>query len=205
MPVPIRSRSAPAQRCGALLAAALAAALGGCVSFGAKPPASLMTLDATASPAVGSGGAITPGSTVTVAIPAFPQELATARVPVHTGSSVTYVKDAAWIDVPARLFRNLLAETITARTGRATLDARDYHLAPGTRLGGRLQAFGLDATAMAAVVTYDAMLENDGKPLQKRRFEARASVGSVSPASARMALNQAANQVAAEVADWVGR
>ena len=39
----------------------------------------------------------------------------------------------------------------------------------------------------------------------KRRFEARVPVSAIEPAPVGVALNQAANQVAAEVADWIGK
>lgn len=188
-----------------LLALLGAAALAGCVSFGPKPPPSLMTLEPATAPASGTGGTVGENSAVTVIVPSYPQELATARVPVRTGTAVAYLKGVGWIDVPAKLFRALLADTITARTGRATLDEHEYHLAPGPRLGGRLVAFGFDASAMAAVVTFDALLQQADQPLRTQRFEARVPVSAISPASARAALNQAANQVAVQVADWVGR
>jgi len=39
--------------------------------------------------------------------------------------------------------------------------------------------------------------------VEKRRFEARVPVAAIDAVSAGTALNQAANQVAAEVATWV--
>ena len=45
----------------------------------------------------------------------------------------------------------------------------------------------------------------DGNVVEKRRFEARVPVSAIEPGPAGIAINQAANQVAAEVADWVGR
>jgi cholesterol transport system auxiliary component len=41
--------------------------------------------------------------------------------------------------------------------------------------------------------------------VEKRRFEARVPVSAIDAASAGAALNDAANQVAVEVADWVGK
>ena len=109
-----------------LAVALLAPMLAGCVSFGEKPPPTLMTLDAATSAPVGEGSVVTENSAVTVFAPTVPQELASARVPVHTaGAQVAYLKCARCIDVPSRLFRNLLAETITVRTGRAVLEPRD--------------------------------------------------------------------------------
>ena len=189
-----------------VIPAAAALALSGCLSFGATPPPTLMTLNAAAPEAVGTGGIVPANSAVTLFTPTVPQELASARVPVRSSTTqFAYIKGAQWIDVPARLFRSLLAETVTARTGRAVLEARDYHLSPGPRLSGRLVAFGVDAAGPTAVVTYDAIIQRDDKAIETKRFESRVPIASVTVAPARNGLNQAANDVATQVADWVGR
>ena len=189
------------------LAVLAMAGTGGCISFGPKTPPTLMTL--TPAERVNAGPARTIGnrSAVTVTIPSVVQALATPRVPVQSGpTSLAYLKDAQWLDVPSHLFRDLLAETIEARTGRVVPDLRLPALAPDTRLSGRIEAFGVDASANAAVVTFDAVLAREGsETVQTRRFEARVPVASVNAASVPPALNQAANQVAADVADWIGR
>ena len=49
------------------------------------------------------------------------------------------------------------------------------------------------------------MVERDsGKVVEKRRFEARVPVSEIEPGAVGVGINQAANQVAGEVADWVG-
>lgn len=183
-----------------------ALALSGCLSFGATPPPTLMTLNAATPAPVGGGGIVPANSAVTLFTPTVPQELASARVPVRTSTTqFAYIKGAQWVDVPARLFRALLAETVATRTGRAVLEPRDYHLSPGPRLSGRLAAFGVDASGPTAVVTYDAIIQRDEKAIETKRFEARVPIGSVTVPAARSGLNQAANDVAVQVADWVGR
>src|ERR1700761_2657797 len=97
----------------------LALSLGACISFAAKPPPSLLTLKPAASPAVGQTQNSGNAATITIAVPSVPQELATARVPVHSGgNAIAYVKDAQWVELPSRLFARLLADTVTVRTGR---------------------------------------------------------------------------------------
>ena len=55
-------------------------------------------------------------------------------------------------------------------------------------------------------MTFDAALIRGNDPvIEKRRFEARAPGSAIEPAPAGAALNQAANEVAAQIADWVGR
>lgn len=188
------------------LAALLAAALAGCVSFGAKPPPSLLTLEATSLPAAGPAQTVRQGEAVTVLRPTVPAALAVQRVPVRSGpNSLAYLKDALWADVPSNLFRSLLADTVAARTGRPVLDIRQYSLSPGIRLAGTLDRFELDARARQAVVVYEAVLARGGDAVETRRFEARAPAASEDPASVAAAINVAANQVAAEVADWIGK
>lgn len=189
-----------------LLIITTALALAGCVSFGEDPPSTLMTLTADAGLPVGTAKSVGDGRAVTVLVPTVPQALNVLRVPVQTGpTSVAYLKNAQWVEAPNRLFRNLLAETIAARTGRPVLDIRQYSLSPGLRLAGRLTGFGLDAGASAVVVTYDATLARGGiTDVQTRRFEARVPVAAQDAANVAAALNLAANRVAIEVADWIG-
>jgi cholesterol transport system auxiliary component len=188
----------------ALFVLAAALALSGCLSFGAKPPPTLMRLTAEAQPAPASRTAPT-SQAITVVPPSVANELKTPRVPVRTGGTqVSYLKDAQWVDVPNNLFARLLSETIAARTGRVVLDARQFTFDPGQRLTGTLDTFGLDADRSEAVVIYDAALARGPEAVETRRFEARVSVPAIDAASAPGALNRAANQVAEEVAAWVG-
>ena len=116
------------------------------------------------------------------------------------------MKDAQWAEPPARLFARLMADTLTARVGRVVLSSRDSIGDPGDRLGGELRQFGMDATRRDAVVMFDATLQRNGQTnIEKRRFEARVPVGKIDATTVGPALNQAANQVAQQVSDWVGR
>ncbi|SEJ77026.1 cholesterol transport system auxiliary component [Sphingomonas sp. OV641] len=181
--------------------------LAGCVSFGAKPPESLLSLTATEQVPVGQAQSSAGARTVSIQVPAVPQALANNRIPVQASATdIAYVKDAQWVEPPARQFARLLSDTVTARTGRVVLSGAQSLADPGARLAGELRMFGVDAATSAAVVTYDAALVRDeGGALEKRRFEARVPVSAVEPAPVGAALNQAANQVASEVADWIGR
>jgi cholesterol transport system auxiliary component len=69
-----------------------------------------------------------------------------------------------------------------------------------------LVAFGIDESTSQAVVTYDALLARKGvASVAARRFSARVAVAPINGPNAGAALNDAANQVAAQIADWVGR
>lgn len=192
-----------------LLAAPLAATLSGCISIGGKPPKTpFLTLQAAEQIKPGDVQTPAAGSTVTILFPTVPHELATTRVPVHQGgNAVAYVKDAQWVEAPPRLFARLVGDTIAARTGRPVLSYRQSQVDPGATLSGELRRFGVDADSNEAVVQFDALLVkgNDPAAFQKRRFEARVQVAEVKPDQVAAALNQAANQVAAEVADWIGK
>lgn len=186
------------------LALAAAFAVSGCFSFGAKPPPTLMRLTAEAPPSTGSRTA-NAAEAITVIPPSVPGELRTPRVPVRTGgTAVSYLKNAQWVDLPASLFGRLLSDTIAARSGRVVLDPRQFTFDPGQRLTGTLQSFGIDADTSEAVVVYDAAVARGKDAVETRRFEARVPLPVVDAANAPAALNRAANQVAAEVAAWVG-
>ena len=181
-------------------------ALSGCISFGAKPPPTLLTLFPAAAMPAGESRTAVAGQAVTILTPRVPAALANNRIPVRSDdTSIAYVKDAQWADSPNRLFRALLADVVTARTGRMVLDNRQFSFDPGTTISGELLNFTIDAASMQAVVTYDAARATDGgAKIEERRFEARAPVSSIEPGPAAVALNTAANQVADQVAAWIG-
>jgi len=181
--------------------------LSACVSFGgAEPPPSLLTL----SPAQGlPAGAMQSGpqtGSLVVALPAAPQKLNTIRVPVQTsgGTGIAYLKDAVWVDKPARLFQDLLSETIAVRNNRLVLTATEAGGRAQTYITGELVNFGLDGASLTVTVTYDAVKMTDDKPVEKKRFEAREAVFAAEPVAVGEGLNKAANKVAADVAEWVG-
>lgn len=185
----------------------LAASLSGCISFGGKPPASLLTLDSAVTLPVGESQRSNVAATITISVPSVPQELSSSRIPVHSGgTAIAYVKDAQWVERPNQLFARVLGDTITSRTGRLVLSTRQSQLDPGAYLMGDLRRFGVDADTGEAVVTYDAaLIRGTETVVEKRRFEARVPLAPVDARTSGAALNTAANQVAAQVADWVGR
>ena len=144
---------------------------------------------------------------MTLTVPVVPQELAVTRVPVRSaGTRVTYVKDAQWVEPPARMFARLLADTVTAQTPLVVLGARQFQVDPGAMLSGELRSFTIDADTQEAVVVYDAALIREGVAgVEKRRFEAREPVTAVEADAVGTALNTAANRVASDVATWLSR
>jgi cholesterol transport system auxiliary component len=185
----------------------LAVSLSGCISFGGKPPKSLLTLTPAATLPVGESQRSNVAATITIAVPSLPQELASSRIPVHSGgTAIAFVKDAQWVERPSQLFQRLLGDTITAKTGRLVLSSRQSMLDPGAYLMGELRRFGVEEETKEAIVTYDAaLIRGPESVVEKRRFEARVQVTEIEAASAGAALNDAANQVAAQVAEWVGK
>lgn len=185
--------------------AALAIALSGCVSLGGKPPASLLNLTSVASMPANDTRTAQAGEAITIDVPVVPQALASNRVLVMDGATaLAYVKDAAWVEPPAKLFQRLVSETVAAKTGRVVLDPRQFALDPGTQVTGMLRAFGIDSGGGQAVVIYDAAISNDnGKSVRTRRFEARVAVGKIEAGTVGRALNSAANKVAEDLAGWI--
>lgn len=189
---------------------AIAAALGGCslsgmLGGGGKPPATLLTL----TPEAPDPGAITrsanAGQAVTVAVPTVSKEIRSVRIPVQvTPTDVQYVTNAQWIDTPDRLFQDLVAETIRRTTTRVVLNPDQSALDPGLVVSGELQRFGYDAQTGQVVVVYDGSLSTEGGTrVEARRFTATAPADGTA-ATVGPALNRAANQVASEIASWIG-
>jgi len=190
-----------------LIAAVAAATLSGCIGLGGKTPPFLLTLDPEAEPPAGAARTAAEAATLTILIPTAPQKLRTTRIPVQQDdASVTYVKDAQWVEAPSRLFQRLVSETVAARTSRVVLDEGQYLTAPGEQLAGQLMEFGVDARSNEVVVAYQAMLVSaGGKTVTQRRFEVREPIGGeVEAKPVGEALTRAANRVAVDVADWLG-
>ncbi|MEZ5709357.1 MAG: ABC-type transport auxiliary lipoprotein family protein [Blastomonas sp.] len=187
-----------------ILVLSLAAMLASCVSLSQDPPPQLLTLTSDAAPAAGAMVSSDVPGAIVVEIPDAERAIDTNRIPVQVDdSAIAYVKDAIWVDKPARLFRNVLAETLAAQTGRLVLDQPEAGGEISTLITGELQKFGYDAGAGAVIVRYDAVLRVPGQPLRKRRFEAQQDVFTVEPRPVAQALNRASNRVAAELAAWV--
>ena len=190
-----------------LIAAVAAATLSGCIGLGGKTPPFLLTLDPEAEPQAGAARTAAEAATLTILIPTAPQKLRTTRIPVQQDdASVTYVKDAQWVEAPSRLFQRLVSETVAVRTSRVVLDEGQYLTAPGEQLAGQLMEFGVDARSNEVVVAYQAMLvAAGGKTVTQRRFEAREPIGGkVEAKPVGEALTRAANKVAVDVAGWLG-
>jgi len=190
----------------AILMAAALAGLAGCVSLGgAKPPDSLLTLTPNMRAPAGSGSSGNAAGALAIVEPDAPAKLDVVRVPVQVDdANVAYLKDAVWVDRPARLFRTLLAETIRTRSDRLVIDSDDPALPADTQLRGTLREFGYDARTSSVVVRFDAVRSSHGKGIEAKRFESMVSGIPADAVFVGDALNQAANDVAGQVADWVG-
>jgi cholesterol transport system auxiliary component len=187
-----------------LVLSAAALTMSACVSFGAKAPPSLLVITADAKVADGAVKSGNAADGMIVLLPDSPRKLDTNRVPVQINDgSIAYLKDAIWADKPSRLMQLLLIETLSAKTNKMILSEVEAGGKAGSYLSGSLAEFGIDARSNQAIVVYDAVQVVRGKPLNKRRFEARESLSLAEPGPASIALNKAANKVAAEVADWI--
>lgn len=189
--------------CGALFAMLLT----GCVSIGGggDPPEQLLTLTPASSAAAGSSSNGDMSSALAVTEPTVPQRLNVVRIPVQVSdSSLAYLQDAFWVEKPARLFQRVLAETIRARGERLVVGGGELDYAAPTQLGGQLVAMDYIPFSSSVIISYEAVLRMPGGEVRTQRFES--TVPGVSPdaASVGPALNRAANDVAAQVADWVG-
>lgn len=181
------------------------ALISGCVSFGPKAPKSLLTLTTSSTIPTNAVRTATPTNTILVLTPTSTAAIATTRIPVYDGASdLSYVKDSAWNEAPARAMQRLISETVTARTAKIVLDPRQFSTGASMKLSGQLQRFGVDPGAMQVVVVFDAQLSRSADTVETRRFEARAPLSEVEGQIAGAALNRAANDLAAQIAAWVG-
>ena len=183
---------------------ALTLALSGCLGLGGKVPPTLLTLTpATAVPA----GTVTSGdprTAIMVMEPETDQRLAVVRVPVQIDdTNVAYVKNAAWVERPARLFRALLAETLRSKTNALVLEDSQAAANVGVRVSGRLIDMGYDARTSSVVVRYEAIRSSTGGTVVTKRFESVVPGVQAKPEFIGPALNRAANDVAAQVAAWI--
>ena len=79
-----------------LMAAALP--LSGCISFGAKPPPSLLTLTSAAALPPSEGRSVTAAEAIVINVPTSPQAIATTRVAVSDGATaIAYIQKAVWV------------------------------------------------------------------------------------------------------------
>ena len=193
----------------ALASIALAAGLSGCslgglMGGGGKAPISFQTLTPEAPDPGAISRTVTAGQSVTIGTPTTAKELKSTRVPVQvTPTEIQYLTDLQWVDTPDRLFQALVEETVRRTTSRVVLDPYQSTLDPGVQVNGELQRFGYDAQAGQVTVVYDASLAAPGGRVESRRFVASAPADG-SAATVGPALNRAANQVALDVAKWIG-
>ena len=189
----------------ALGLAVSACSLGGLLGGGSKAPPTLLTLTPSAPDPGQIARTANAGQAVTVAVPVVAKELRTTRVPVQVSpTDVQYVTNAQWVDTPDHLFQELLAETVRRTTDRVVLDPHQAALDPGLLVSGTLNKFGYDAASGQVIVQYDGALSTaGGTRVETRRFTATAASDG-SATSVGPALNEAANQVAADVAKWIG-
>jgi cholesterol transport system auxiliary component len=178
--------------------------LSACISFGEEPPPTLLTLDARGAPAAGATWSGDVTDALVVEAPTLARKLSTTRIPVQIdATNLAYLTGTAWVEEPDQLFQRLLSETIAAGADRLVVDP---YLAGGRQavtLEGALIEFGAFEDSREVVLVYEAVLTGEGAQVRKRRFEAREPVSAIESGPVGEALNEAANRVAREVADWI--
>lgn len=187
---------------GIVLAALLS--LAGCVSLGGDTPERLITLTADEQAPVGATVSGEVGKAIVVLDPEADRRIDVQRVPVQVdASTIAYLKDAVWVERPARQFRRLLAETIRAKANRVVVEGSDYEVTGTPIVSGRLTQMGYDAQTQSVVVRFDAQILQEGGAVRTRRFEAEIPGVKADAATVAPALNRAANDVAKEVTEWL--
>ncbi|WP_232332764.1 ABC-type transport auxiliary lipoprotein family protein [Novosphingobium aquimarinum] len=180
-------------------------ALSGCLGLGGKTPDQLISLTPRTAADTGAVSNGKMSDAIVVLNPDTDRSLDMLRVPVRVdAATIAYLKDVAWVEKPARQFRALLAETLRAKTGRIVVEGGDFEVAGQTMIGGRLLQMGYDAPQQAVIVRFEAMRTGVDGTVTTRRLESRIPGVVAEAAPVASALNSAANDVAGQVADWVG-
>ena len=181
-----------------------ALALAGCFGGGSAPSELLTLTPSQVRTATGPRSAAE-GRMISVTTPTAPHAMNNNRIPVYVSDTIIqYLKDAYWVDEPTELFRNLLSETVAAQTDYVVVDPALYTQTAGSTLSGQMLRFGLDPTTMEAVVQFEAAISRPNQTVVTNRFEARVPVAEATREAVAPALNAAANQVAGQVAAWLG-
>ncbi len=190
----------------AIAAPALAlTALSGCVSIGGggEQPDQLIDLTPRAVAPAGASESGQVDEAVFVFEPEVQNRLDNKRVPVQIDdSSVAYLQGATYVDRPARLFQHLLAETLRAKGGMLVVEGVDPGLPNRTRLYGQLVDMGYNARSSSVIVTYDAVQIAPDGTVRSQRFSHTVDGLTPDVISVAPALNEAANAVALDVANW---
>ena len=175
-----------------------------CFPAASEPPPQLLVLTAASTVADGTARSGEQSEALVILSPAVPRKLDTNRVPVQaSATSIAYLKDAIWSDKPATLMQQLMMETVAAKNDRLVLREVNSGGKAQEILSGTLQEFGVDARTNEAVVIYDAVKMVRGKAVKKQRFEVRRPVSVIEPVPVSIALNDAANDLASEIAAWL--
>ena len=190
----------------ALLPALLALPLAGCLGgLGGKAPEELYTLTPARVAPAGAGTSAPATTALAILEPNVGQRLNVTRIPVQmSDSTLAYLKDAVWVEKPARLFQNLVVESVRARGNRLVVREGDLGYNAITQLSGQLLDMGYDVASGSVVVRYDGVLQSPDGQVRTHRFESRVSGVAAEADAVGPALNQAANDVADQVAEWVG-
>ncbi|QQN74808.1 ABC-type transport auxiliary lipoprotein family protein [Croceicoccus sp. YJ47] len=187
---------------------ALFGLLPACVSIGGgDAPEQLIGLTSQAVAPAGASSTTGKASTAIAVMEAETEDRLNAkRVPVRIDETgIAYLENAFLVDKPTRLMQHLLAETLRAQTGRLVFEGIEPGAEPRIRLHGRLIEMGYDARDSSVTVTYDAIRIEEGREVVSRRFSS--TVPGIAPDAAAVApaLNQAANTVAMEIANWIAQ
>lgn len=187
------------------MAITLSGSLSGCISLGSEPPPSLLTLTSDTPVSAGTVATGTPDTAIKIVEPEAPQRLGVPRVPVQVSDTeIAYLKDAVWVERPTRLFRRLLAEKIRARGNRLVIDGDDPGMVASAQLRGTLRNFGYDARSSSVIVRFDAIRAAADGGIETKRFESVQSGVLAEAGEVGAALNRGANDVAGQVAGWLG-
>lgn len=178
----------------------LLAALGLLAACSSPPPA---TFDLSAAPHPGGVGDV---AQTAVAVPTAVQLIDTDRIVVRSpGNQVAYLPGAQWPDRAPNLFQARLIQSFENASKSRRISRPGDRIVPSNQLNTDLRTFEVQTETREAVVEVTARIVADrtGGVGAARLFAARVPVSEITGPAAAIALNQAAQQVMADIVRWV--
>lgn len=197
-----------------LLAAALAASLGGCVSlFPKEKPVQLYRFEHAAAPATATSAVAAAASfTLKARVSGFDPAAASDRILSSTGDDTAYIAQARWVTPAVSLFDAALTRAFETQPGPASLLGPGEFAAADKRLFVDVETFEvrMDKARGApphVVVVVSAALEASGAAAtrQERIFRADVPADANAMSAIIPAFDRAVTSVLDDVVSWVDR
>lgn len=189
-----------------LAAMALALSSAACISLLPSPPPApvIYSLRAAETPAMKAPPTAT--LTIAVAAPGAPRSIAGADIVWRRNGVIGFMERASWDGAAPELLQSMLVEELGRRGGVRAAVRSGAGVRANTEVRWDIQSFEIveDGALEARMQTTVTLVDPRTRTVSAtNRFEARAPLSERSGRRAAAALQQVAQKVAGEIADWV--